>query len=144
VKSCGDQCATSSEVSHCIVALSGKIIRIDDDPLTLFVGVPARTGEEGGRGYVGLAGLGRGSAIWRLIPFALLRLRGRGRYRIADRTGLTKSHHKGTEWSTCSAMLTVRRQTVRPRPGYQLPDSLAVVILNGLGMVGLFTVSNMR
>ena len=44
-----------------------------------------------------------------------------------------------------SAMLTVRRpQTVRPRQGYQLPDSLAVVILNGLGMVGLFTVSNMR
>ena len=35
----------------------GKIIRIDDDPPTLFVGAPARTGEEGGRGYVG-----RGSA----------------------------------------------------------------------------------
>jgi hypothetical protein len=35
-------------------------------------------------------------------------------------------------------------QTVRPRHGYQLPDSLAVVILNGLGMVGLFTVSNVR
>jgi hypothetical protein len=42
--------------------LYGKIIRIDDDPPTLFVGAPARTGEEGDRGYVGRAGLGRGSA----------------------------------------------------------------------------------
>ena len=32
--------------------LYGKIIRIDDDPPTLFVGAPARTGQEGGRGYV--------------------------------------------------------------------------------------------
>ena len=32
--------------------LYGKIIRTDDDPPKLFVGAPARTGEEGGRGYV--------------------------------------------------------------------------------------------
>jgi hypothetical protein len=40
--------------------LYGKIMRIDDDPSTLFVGAPARTGQEGGCGYVGRAGLGRG------------------------------------------------------------------------------------
>ena len=43
--------------------LYGKIIRIDDDPPTLFVGAPARTRQEGGRGYVRRAGLGLGSAI---------------------------------------------------------------------------------
>ena len=43
--------------------LYGKIFRIDDDPPTLFVGAPARTRQEGGRGYVGRAGLGLGSAI---------------------------------------------------------------------------------
>ncbi len=36
--------------------LYGKIIRIDDDPPTLFVGVPARTGQKDGRGHVGRAG----------------------------------------------------------------------------------------
>ena len=33
--------------------LYGKIIRIDGDPPTLFVGASARTGQEGGRGHVG-------------------------------------------------------------------------------------------
>jgi hypothetical protein len=55
--------------AHCLSSevwpreLYGKIIRIDDDPPTLFVGAPARTRQEGGRGYVGRAGPGLGSAI---------------------------------------------------------------------------------
>ena len=61
-----DIAARSEQLNVCRVRyapeLYGKIIRIDDDPATLFVGVPARTGREGDRGYVGRAGLGRGSA----------------------------------------------------------------------------------
>ena len=52
-----DTAVRSEQLTVCRVRygpeLYGKIIRIDDDPPTLFVGAPARTGEEGGRGYVG-------------------------------------------------------------------------------------------
>ena len=40
--------------------LYGKIIRIDDDPPTLFVGCARPNRREGGRGYAARAGLGRG------------------------------------------------------------------------------------
>ena len=56
-----DTAVRSEQLTVCRVRygseLYGKIIRIDDDPPTLFVGVPARTGQEGDRGYVGRAGL---------------------------------------------------------------------------------------
>ena len=65
--------------------LYGKIIRIDDDPPTLFVGCARPNRREGGRGYVGRAGLGRGQRFSDLYRSTLLNLRGRGRYRIADR-----------------------------------------------------------